>query len=158
MAILEAIVFDELEVASLSDIIVDRWKQQGVICCWKSDGKWNLTADDNGCLALIDLINRMNAATWGSKKEIKISSVQVLANDHPGSKPRFASSLIIKCIKGNECADHWRLEERDAHLYLEVGNYWLTELLNVAHDIKNGGGDYHIGKKPSLWVWWYVNQ
>ncbi len=147
----------------MGDPYVVRWRQRGDVSMWQNkdprDPHWNLTADDPGCDALLDLLDRMERGQWPSNKQILLRK-PVITADHGGDMPfQSATHLTIKYPKERVPDDHWVLREECRQLFLEIGLSSLRELRDAVVDLKNGGGDYMIGHDDSpLWIWWYVDR
>ena len=76
----------------MSDPAVDRWKQRGRVCLWKHKHRhvdWNIAADDVGCEALLDLLDRMNKGKWPSQKSITLSTSRRTATGVPERRAAF---------------------------------------------------------------------
>ena len=146
----------------MGDLDVARWRQRGAVSMWKNrdprNPHWNLTADERGCAALLDLLDRMEGGQWSSKKRMSLRK-PVITADHGGDRPfRSARHLTIKYPKDRVPDDHWDLREEKRQLLLEVGLLSLRELREAVVDLKSGGGDYAIGGDYSpLWIWWYCD-
>ena len=142
----------------MPDPAVSRWKQNGLAAFWrepKSD-HWNLTADDECCRSLIELIDLMQNAQWSSRAQVSLTMPDRTANgDVAGAK--FAKSIEICYPKDQVGREHWEIRS-DQNLSLEIGFDRLFELRSVVNDIRVGNGDYSIGSDANpLWVWWWVN-
>jgi hypothetical protein len=145
----------------MSDPNVDRWRQKGCVSVWKHKQRhvdWNITGDDAGCEALLDLLGRMKNASWPSRKVITLYEPRRTASGVPELAATFASELALKYPKSAVTDDYWSLEETESGLQVVMGLSRLMELCAAVADIRNGHGDYSIGNDDGpLWVWWFCN-
>lgn len=144
----------------MSEPSVDAWRPRGVVSLWGKKHRrrdWNLTADDAGCDALIELCERMAAGRRPSKQRLPLVRPSITADDG-GARPFSAAShWTIQYPKKAVAADHWELTDQNAEVLLVVGAARLEELRQAVVDLRGGGGDYRIGGDESpLWIWWYV--
>jgi hypothetical protein len=145
----------------MSDPHVDRWRQKGRVSAWKHKQRhvdWNITADADGCEALLDLLGRMKNGSWPSQKVITLCESRRTASGVPEFPATFASELVLKYPKSAGADDYWSLEETESGLKIILGLYRLEQLCAAVADIRDGGGDYSIGNDDGpLWVWWFCN-
>lgn len=62
----------------MSGTNIDRWKQEWSLFVWRfrehtrNYPGWHLSADDDGVNSMIDLLDKMLTAQWGSEKLLKM--------------------------------------------------------------------------------------
>jgi hypothetical protein len=158
----------------MSDTNVNRWKQEGSLFVWRFQENirnypgWHLSADHVGANSIIDLLDRMLAAQWGSEKLLKVMPppVEVLrVANNMGGKARWESphSMLIKYPKGKVTDDYWSLEGDDELVFavgqtgLSLFRHSMTRLLTKEKDFSIGPPDKMATRaewnKMCLWFW-----
>lgn len=80
----------------MSDLKVDKWKQQGHLYLWrylendKNYPGWNMTVDEKFKQSFADLVKRMIFSDWNSKKLIFISEPSKELLSKPNNRSVFA--------------------------------------------------------------------
>ncbi len=140
------------------------WKQSGQIALWhyaernRNYEGWHLTANDQGCGSLSDLIDAMMIDGEGATRSIHIvaPTPAMLAVPNCPIRKIIAPSAFRITVASDPNA--WTFPEASEHARLDVGIDWLPLLRDGMSDIRKGLGDYSIGvtRKGSLplWFWW----
>lgn len=143
----------------MGDPQVERWRQQGRVYMWKNwhqpGEPWNLTADGEGCDALLELLDLMNRGKEPSKKTLVLGKPE-RPPDFGGERPFFAARQVtIKYPKGAVNDDHWQLREAGPSLVLVIGRSRLEELRTAIAALQGGSrGDDAIGSEDApLRIW-----
>lgn len=151
----------------MSDPQVDKWKQAGTVACWRyrdnarSYPGWHIAADREACVALLSLIDLMEAAPFSSSSSIRLTAptehiLSVPNNRRGAGRWTAVRSLSLRYPKGTVNPDHWELERDGDRLMLSVGEAKLRELRSGVEDMMVGKGDWGIGESDEemLSFWW----
>lgn len=158
----------------MSDINVNRWKQEGSLFVWRFQENirnypgWHLSADNVRANSMIDLLDRMLAAQWRSEKLLKVMPppVEVLrVANNMGGKARWESphSMLIKYPRGKVTDDYWLLEGNNELVFsvgqtgLRLFRYSMIRVLQKEKDFSIGPPDKMATRaewnKMCLWLW-----
>ena len=151
----------------MPDPKVAKWKQKGCVYVWhyrdnlRNHPGWHMTADNDGCDALLELFDLMQHAEYSSRATVKLSEPHPLdvSITNPGSRWYHAHSLEIRYPKDRMDERTWTLAEERGAITLIVGKENLQELRECIADVQQGGGDYALGPDDNsgdmeLWFWW----
>ena len=145
----------------MSDPTVDRWKQKGQVALWRLRPRrerfeWHLAADNEACRALAELIELMKAARWPSQKAIVLAHPERTATCGPNDRPpKFAAKLCLKYAKDSGDDELWEFTVDESLVRLVLGRVYIDEFARAVDDMSQGRGDYAIGPKRDLWIWWW---
>jgi hypothetical protein len=153
---------DLMPCQSMSDQLVDRWKQAGSLYLWRYAAArrdyegWHLTADADACRSILDLLDRMLAAPYSSRKEISLGRVAEGVTRVVGCNApvRPATTLILVAPRG-ERPEEWSITAAGNRVTLWSGQEGLRALRAGLEAIERGEGDYSFGAPP-LWFWWHL--
>ena len=152
----------------MPDINVDRWKQEGRLYLWcylentRNFPGWHLTADDDGCHSLADLIERMLSARWSSQKSLVITlpakDVLGVPNNRNGQARWKAPALLMLKYPKDKVRDGYSsLHVNGKTIVLSAGRQKLELLKDCVLKITKGEGDYAIEiGDANLWFWWML--
>lgn len=140
------------------------WTPRGTMHVWRYlvSGRrrrpgWHITFDAAACDSVIDLLDKLRAATARRQRTLPLAPVtpNVLAvmKKRRALKPRGLIALKLIYEPASE-PDHWRLEERENTLELEMGKTSLEEFASAVAAVRHGDGDFAFGDPP-LRFWWY---
>jgi hypothetical protein len=151
----------------MSDVTIDKWKQQGNLYLWKylenarNYPGWHMTANRSACQNLADLIEKMLSSPWSSQKVLNTEPpnekiLQVPNNRGGKAHWEAAQSLILKYPKKHKVTDDsFLLKEYKNTVELSLGKNSLELLRQGILEIPEGKGDYTIGTDEiMLWFWW----
>jgi hypothetical protein len=146
------------------DPLIEKYKSYGSVYIWQYREKnpkrrhWNLTADEDGCSSLIELLELMQNSRFSSKKLFKTTSptnqqISIPNNRNPEwhSKP----ALSLRSLKENNCG--WMLTAKNDSLEIVFCKEKLSELMEAIVKIKGGDGDFAISDDNDnnvLYFWW----
>lgn len=143
---------------------IQSFQLQGQLSLWKFSPKnqkyigWNLTADTEGCLSLIELLEQMQAAPASSEKIIAtqpatLTHVKTLT----GSRPhKTVHQVTLRYRKGEP--QLWITEERDDELVITFGDREIDLLQTALYRILKGESHFAIGDATDghlLYFWWF---
>jgi hypothetical protein len=149
---------------------VNAWKQQGNLYLWRYTEEtkhfpgWHITADAQGCLAILDLLNRVEQYPSSAERTLRITLptsdiVQILCRHMRWKAPERLKFVYLPALDAEK---YWRIEEKIASkVFLTVGTHYLAQLKMGITGIMKGVGDYSIGNqeiaednvKMRLWFW-----
>lgn len=118
---------------------------------------FHLSADEEGCKGLLELLTLMEHARYPSLKEIRLVK-PVTAPIHAGDLAS-AETFVIRYPKGRVFDEHWELDRDGRQVRLAVGLAYLHALQEGVAEIQSGLGDYSLGprvegdEETHLWVW-----
>lgn len=106
---------------------------------------WNLAADVEGCLALVELLEGMQAAPASSAKSLTTGEASAsLVKAVSGSKPhRTVGRLTLHYRKGEPLL--WIIEEREEGLEITLGEREIELLQTALYRVMKGEADFAIG-------------
>lgn len=149
----------------MADPDIERWRNRGSISIWHYEGfpdnyhGYHLTADAQGCVFLLGLIELFRNAQYPARKVMELTT--------PTSDHLAIPNCPQKCIRASmaefrfrrEYPDsHWSIAETDGKVIIETGAIGLCELDRGFADVALGKGDWATGDGNSaLWFWWHPN-
>ena len=140
------------------------WKQAGRVSLWhytendRNYPGWHLTADAAGCASLVALLDALVADGIPASRSVAItppSKAQLgVPNNQSGSAAWRAPGKLRVSFSGSR-AD-WLLMLDQEQAVITFGSDWLAPLREGISGIPLGRGDYSIGAKGNLrlWFWW----
>lgn len=145
----------------MADHAIDTWKKTGLISLWhyedfpKNYCGYHLSADQEGCIFLLGLMERFQNAVHPARKRIILnaptSEMLAVANCPRNCVP--AQSLEFRFHRDTAAA-HWSVTEMEREVRIEMGADGLAALERGAKDMISGMGDWSIGTgRASLWFW-----
>jgi hypothetical protein len=141
------------------------WKPRGTMHAWRYLAStirrrrpgWHLTFDAAACDSMTELLEKMGAANTKRQRTLPLAQVtpEVLTvlKRKRAFKPRGLSAFKLIYEPAAE-PEHWRLEERENTLELEMGKASLEEFASAVAAVRLGEGDFALGDPP-LRFWWY---
>lgn len=129
-----------------------------------------MTADEEGCLSLLDLFERMEEDECSSERTICITPPKLHILMAPGNQEGYAKwkapeRLKIRYRKDSPSKAAWHIEEIvESKVLLSLGKTYIDKLRKGIQAIMKGEGDYSIGTwehslnsvKMRLWFWWML--
>jgi len=118
------------------DDSVKRWKLQGHAYIWRYQGNtrnypgWHFTADAQGCVSLLELLDMMAASRFSSEAQVPLTVPTERQLGVPNAPLQYVpvNSLEIYHSPTKVTPDHWQLTENANRVRLEVGRETLGEL------------------------------
>ena len=149
----------------MADPDIEKWTQRGSISLWhykdfpKNYCGYHLTADQDGCVFLIGLVERFRNAQYPARKQIAL--------DTPTPDVLSVPNCPRKCIPADRVElrfrrdfsdDHWSITESGREVKIEMGANGLNDLDRGVGDMILADGDWSTGSgESSLWFWWHPN-
>jgi hypothetical protein len=138
---------------------------RGRLALWKFSPEnqkyigWNLTADEEGCLYLVELLEEMQSAPSSSGKVIATKPATArLVKAISGSRPyKTVRRISLQYHKG--APQLWITEEREDELMISFGEREIELLQTALFRIRKGEADFAIGDANDghlLYFWWFA--
>lgn len=147
--------------------VVNAWKQKGRVFIWrypphkKTHEGWHLTAEDDACDSLIELLNAMRSTPRSSRRTVTISKPTARIWGVPNfGEPRREALGPLTILFDPQFSDLTLMEQND-RLLLRVGGARAEDLMTGLRDVRRGRGDYAFrpterGVSPPIWFWWMI--
>lgn len=113
---------------------VNDWKQNGNVYLWRYEGSpknypgWHLTADSEGAIAFITLIDLVSGASSGTKRTIVLSKPGESELRVPGCRQAAIAAEKLVLESAVEDASFWSVKTENRSLALRAGKANLAEL------------------------------
>ena len=152
-------------VARMATLTPDAsWTPRGTMHVWrylvrptKRSAGWQFACDREAYASLAGLLDKFRAADATRMRTIPLVQptrpALAVTRTRPSYKPRGLSALKLIYRPAAE-ADHWRLEEHENTLELEMGKSSFEEFALAVAAMREGDGNFAIGDPP-LRFWWY---
>lgn len=147
----------------MADPDIERWKNRGAISIWRYQDfprnyyGYHLTADAQGCVFLLGLIELFRNAHYPARKVVKLAA--------PTSDHLAIPNCPQECIPAHTAVfrfrrdypeSHWLIGETDGQVTIDSGAIGLGDLVRGLTDITLGKGDWATGDgNHGLWFWWH---
>ncbi len=147
----------------MADPDIERWMNCGSISIWHYEDfprnyhGYHLTADDQGCVFLLGLIDLFRNARYPARKfvELAIPTSEHLAIPNCPRRCIPAHTAEFR-FRGDHPESHWSISEADGKVEIETGATGLGQLDRGFADISLNNGDWAIGDgNNALWFWCY---
>lgn len=146
---------------------VSAWQQSGNVYLWrypqpssKSRRGWHFTADTAGCVSMVDLLERMQAADGPCHRTLALGAVapeiSAVPNFGPPKPDRFEKLRINYAPEATELT----LTEDDGRLNMNIGADRATVFAAAFVEVGVGLGDFGIAtsrtKCAETWMFWWM--
>lgn len=115
----------------MSDPIVNKWQQKGIIQLWRTRIEnenfrdYHLCADPEGCDSLLELLDLMEKARWSCKGSIIIPTDKNAFEKFPANsikeKWKYLHTLVFLYTCDQMPPDHWSLTEEQSRITFSFG-------------------------------------
>jgi hypothetical protein len=143
------------------DPMIEKFQVKGSIYFWKyiSDQRnypgWNITADNDACNSMIELLEMMKRSEYPSRKSVK-TCPSTMKQVRMATEGRYKTTELIKLHFKKEAKNAWTISETKEGLVIVFNTAKLTELKSSFRRIYMGKGDFAIsdGQQGNILYFW----